>query len=173
VAERGIGFVDAPISGGPPAARARSLAVLAGGEPAEFKKVEPVLRSFGDNIFHLGPVGSGSLAKLCNQILTSVHQALACEVMVLGTKGGLDPARLYQALSVSSGQSRGMDRAIARFVLPRRFSAKATIELILKDLERAMQAAAGLGVEQSLAPVAAGCTGRPWPKAMVRRILRP
>lgn len=155
LAERGIGFLDAPVSGGPPAALSRSLAILAGGEAADFRKAEPVLRSFGDNIFHLGPVGSGSLAKLCNQILASVHQALACEVMVMGAKGGLDATRLYEALRVSSGQSRGMERAIGRFVLPRDFSAKATIDLILKDLECAMEAAANLGIKQTLAPVAA------------------
>src|SRR3989304_3499240 len=85
--------------GGPPAG---TLTVLVGGEPAAVARARPVLEALGAHVHHLGPAGSGHLAKLCNQIITGTAYAAVAEALVLGVKGGLDPPRLVAALSTAS-----------------------------------------------------------------------
>ncbi len=107
--DRGIDWLDAPVSGGPEGARAGTLTIMIGGEPAVLARAEPVLRAFGGTIRHMGPAGAGSVAKLVNQALTAIHAASAAEAMVLGTAAGADPARLLEVLSTSFGQSRVLE----------------------------------------------------------------
>lgn len=152
--ERGARFLDAPISGGPKGAAAASLSIMVGGEADAFAEVQPVLQAVGKKLFHLGPVGSGTTAKICNQILTGVTHALVAEAMVLGTKAGIQPRALYEVLRQSSGQSNSLDRAVPNFFLPGNFEPAFAMEGIIKDLECAIRTGKALGVRLMLPNVA-------------------
>ena len=154
VAARGGRFLDAPISGGPKGAAAASLSIMIGGADDDFTAMRPIFDVLGKKIFHLGPVGAGTTAKICNQLLTGVTHALVAEAMVLGTKAGMDPQVLYDVLRQSSGQSNSLERAVPNFILPRKFDAAYSIEGIIKDLECAIRSAKSLGVRLMLAPIA-------------------
>jgi 3-hydroxyisobutyrate dehydrogenase len=155
VSKSGVMFVDAPISGGPAGAAAGTLTVMVGADESAFRTVRPLFRTYGRNIFHLGGVGSGVAAKLCNQILTAANHALVAEAMVLGAKLGLDPHQLFDVLRVSSGQSRALENCVPRAILPRDFSPVYTIDGILKDLACALSAASERGVPLQLPALAA------------------
>ena len=154
LAEKGVALVDAPISGGPKGAAEGTLSIMAGGDAAAFEKVRPLFATLGKKIFHMGPVGCGVSAKICNQILTGTTHALVAEAMVLGTKLGLDPRRLFEVLKVSSGQSNSLERAVPNYILPRNFEAAYSVEGIIKDLESAIQAAKASGVRLLLPTIA-------------------
>src|SRR5262249_17971041 len=89
-----VAFLDAPISGGPRGAETGTLSVMVGGDADALGKMRPVLEVFGKAIFHMGPIGAGCSAKICNQLLTGTTHVLVAEAMVLGTKLGLDPRQL-------------------------------------------------------------------------------
>ncbi len=154
LAAKGVALIDAPISGGPKGAEAGTLSIMAGGEPDAFEKVRPLLEVLGKKVFHMGPVGNGVSTKICNQILTGTTHALVAEAMVLGTKLGLDPQRLFDVLRVSSGQSNSLERAVPNYILPRKFEAAYSVEGIIKDLESAIQAAKSCGVRLLLPTIA-------------------
>lgn len=111
--ERGVGVIDAPVSGGGFAAAEGKLTVLVGGEAGHYEKCRPELETFGGNVIHLGPLGSGLIAKLVNNTLHAAHYALARDAMVAGTRLGLDEQALGRALSVSSGNSFSLNTAVA------------------------------------------------------------
>ncbi|MCF8198156.1 MAG: NAD(P)-dependent oxidoreductase [Sulfuritalea sp.] len=141
LAAKDVAFLDAPVSGGPRGAEQGTLAVNVGGDAAVLAKARTVLEVFGHNIFHMGPVGAGNAAKLCNQILTGGAHVLVAEAMVLGTRLGLDPQMLFEALQASSGQCRALDRAVPEAILPRNFAASFTVDGIIKDLDCALRMA--------------------------------
>ena len=151
---RGVSFMDAPVSGGPRGAANGTLSVMVGADPETLDKARPVLEVFGKRIFHMGPVGSGSATKSCKQILTGTAHVLVAEAMVLGTKLGLDPQRLFEVLTTSSGQCRALDLAVPEAILPRNFEAVFTVDGIIKDLECAIRTAKENGVRLLLPAVA-------------------
>lgn len=112
-AASGVGVIDAPVSGGGLAASKGELTVLVGGEAAHYEKARPELETFGGNVIHLGPLGSGLIAKLVNNTLHAAHYALARDALVAGTRLGLDEQALGRALSVSSGNSFSLNTAVA------------------------------------------------------------
>lgn len=103
-AERGVGFLDAPVSGGTAAAAAASLAFMCGGDTATFDRAKPVLSAMGGNIFHAGPAGSGQVAKACNNMLLAIHMIGTCEALELGARNGLRPETLSEIMLASSGR---------------------------------------------------------------------
>ncbi|HOG17043.1 MAG: 2-(hydroxymethyl)glutarate dehydrogenase [Syntrophaceae bacterium PtaU1.Bin231] len=151
---KGIAFLDAPVSGGPGGAAGGTLSIMVGGEGPVLEKARPVLEVFGKNIFHMGPVGAGCSTKICNQILTGTAHVLVAEAMVLGTKLGLDPQKLFDVLHLSSGQCRALDNAVPQAILPRNFAAVFTVEGMIKDLECALRTARENGVRLLLPAVA-------------------
>jgi 3-hydroxyisobutyrate dehydrogenase len=151
---KGVSFIDAPISGGPQGAENGTLSVMVGADAAALEKARPVLEVFGKNIFHMGPVGSGCSTKICNQILTGTAHVLVAEAMVLGTKLGLDPQKLFEVLHLSSGQCRALDRAVPEAILPRNFDAVYTVSGMIKDLECAIRTARENGVRLLLPALA-------------------
>jgi 3-hydroxyisobutyrate dehydrogenase-like beta-hydroxyacid dehydrogenase len=149
-----VGFMDAPVSGGPAGAKAGTLSIMAGGKQADFERVKPLFATFGSKFFHMGEAGMGSATKMCNQMLTGVTHALVAEAMVLGAKMGLDASRLYEVLRVSSGQSNSLDRAVPKFILPRQFEAAFALDGIYKDLECITRSGKEFGVRLLFAAVA-------------------
>ncbi|MEP4892313.1 MAG: 3-hydroxyisobutyrate dehydrogenase [Aliiglaciecola sp.] len=102
---RGLNFVDAPVSGGVAGAVAGTLAFMVGATDAQFAQAKPILQSMGQNIFHAGPSGAGQIAKCCNNMLLSVLMAGTVEALNMGVKNGLDPVVLSQIMLQSSGNN--------------------------------------------------------------------
>jgi 3-hydroxyisobutyrate dehydrogenase-like beta-hydroxyacid dehydrogenase len=89
--ERGVHFLEAPVSGGVSGARAGTLAVMVGGDAEVLARVRPVLQAIGPSIFHVGPVGAGNTVKAINNVMACVNSLAMMEGLVLGLKAGLDP----------------------------------------------------------------------------------
>ncbi len=98
-AERGMAWVDAPVSGGPAGARAGTLAVMAGGEAATVERVRPVLLAFGGRVTHMGPVGCGMATKACNQMLNFGTGAVVAETLNFAARFGIDPSLIPEAVA--------------------------------------------------------------------------
>lgn len=112
-AERGVHVVDAPVSGGGPAAAEGRLLVMAGGESEAVERCRPVFATYADPVVHLGPLGSGQLAKLLNNVLFTANLATAAGALSLGRGLGIDPARLAEVVRHGSGTSFALERVTA------------------------------------------------------------
>ncbi|MBI4300157.1 MAG: NAD(P)-dependent oxidoreductase [Chloroflexi bacterium] len=130
---KGAVFLDAPVSGGPAGAQAGTLTVMVGGDVVAFERARSVFEAFGKNIRYVGGPGAGSVVKLANQLMVAINIAGVAEAMVLGTKGGVDPAVMFEVLSTSFGGSAMLSRAVPLF-LARNFVPGTPVSLILKDL---------------------------------------
>lgn len=119
--QKGVAYLDAPVSGGPEGVENGTLTIMVGGEKQAFEDVHSVLKVLGANIKHLGESGAGSIAKLINQYLVAVHSLAASEAMVAGAAYGLDPLQLLNLLKVSYGDSKILRRHMEGFVLDRQF----------------------------------------------------
>lgn len=108
-AELGIGFMDAPVSGGVAAAAAGTLAFMCGGNAEAFDKARLVLQDMGKNIFHAGPAGAGQVAKGCNNMLLAIHMIGSCEALEMGARNGLDPKVLSEIMLASSGRNWSLE----------------------------------------------------------------
>jgi 3-hydroxyisobutyrate dehydrogenase len=102
-AERGLDFMDAPVSGGVGGAKAGTLTFICGSGESTFGRARPILEGMGKNIFHAGEHGAGQVAKICNNMLLAVLMAGTSEALALGVKNGLDPAVLSEIMKQSSG----------------------------------------------------------------------
>jgi 3-hydroxyisobutyrate dehydrogenase len=109
LADTGADVIDAPVSGGGPAAAAHQLLVMVGGEPSTFERAQPVLAAFGDPIVHLGPLGAGQKTKLVNNLLLTGTLSLAHQAVELGATLGVDPDGLVTSLQHGSSRSFALD----------------------------------------------------------------
>ena len=105
----GISFIDAPVSGGTAGAKAGTLSFIVGGENEAFALAQPILKAMGANIFHAGEVGSGQVAKMCNNMLLSVLMAGTAEVLRMGIENGLDADVLSDIMVKSSGRNWALE----------------------------------------------------------------
>lgn len=105
LAEQGIAFIDAPVSGGVGGAKAGTLTFIVGGSEQNFNRAEPVLSVMGKNLFHAGDVGAGQVAKICNNMLLSILMVGTSEALQLGIDNGLDPKVLSDIMLKSSGRN--------------------------------------------------------------------
>ncbi|CAN7373503.1 NAD(P)-dependent oxidoreductase [Phenylobacterium sp. LjRoot225] len=119
-AERGLALIDAPVSGGEPAAKAGTLTVMVGGEAEAVAAARPVFATFGQLIVHLGGVGAGQHAKLVNNALMAANMALANHALTAGAALGIDRAALIELLKASSGRSYSLE-VCARLPTPQAF----------------------------------------------------
>jgi 3-hydroxyisobutyrate dehydrogenase len=131
---RGADYVDAPVSGGDVGAKNATLAIMAGGNAAALEKARPLLEKLGKSITHCGPVGSGQLAKLCNQILVGVTCLAVSEAVALARRGGLDPTTMIKAVENGAAASWQLSnlgpKIVADDVAP-----GFMVDLIVKDLK--------------------------------------
>src|SRR5215469_14947270 len=109
-AEKGAFVVDAPVSGGQPAASVGRLLVMMGGEEEHVERARPVFATYGDPVVHLGPLGAGQITKLLNNTLFTAHLAVGASLLKLGRDLDVDPARLAQVLGHGSAQSFALAR---------------------------------------------------------------
>jgi len=142
---RGADSLGAPVSGGPADAGSGRLVFLIGGEADVIDRCRPVLDALGSEIHHLGPLGSGHIVKLVNNVMSMSNVVAAAEAMVLGVRAGMDPQRLFDVLSTSGGRSHHF---LKRFpnVLAGDFTPYFSIALSRKDLSLALHMAESLGV---------------------------
>ena len=143
--ERGVEYLDAPISGGVAGARDAKLTIMVGGSPEAFARVRPLLDVMGSNVHLVGPVGAGAVVKLINQMMNALNMFGAAEGLVLGTKAGIDPAVLHEILRTSSGSSSSLDR-LATAAFKRDFAPGFTLDLMHKDVALAVDLARAQGV---------------------------
>ncbi|MER7687196.1 NAD(P)-dependent oxidoreductase [Streptomyces sp. NPDC097610] len=109
-AERGIAVVDAPVSGGGPAAEQGRLLVMLGGDTKVVERCRPVFATYGEPVVHLGPVGAGQRAKLVNNLLLAANMGVAESAFTLARELGVDPAQLSVVLTHGTGRSFGVGR---------------------------------------------------------------
>jgi len=143
--ERGIEMLDVPVSGGIPAAKAASLTMFVGGETAVFERVRPLLERVGKSIFHMGPLGTGQVTKLANQIAQLACLQGTAEALLFAREQGADPAKVREALLTGYGASRMLD-VLGKKMVERDFKAGIVAALHHKDIGVAL----ALGQEAGL-----------------------
>lgn len=149
-AERGIDWIDAPVSGGPSFAQKKQLTVMAGGAPEAFRRVEPILASYARNVTLMGPVGAGQMAKVINQAISGVSYVLMAEVLRLAEASGIDAALIPHCLQGGHADSTMLHFAYPR-MLERRFEPPLSrTKQMLKDLHAVEEEAARLALELPL-----------------------
>ena len=145
LAEKGVGYLDAPISGGTSGAEAGTLTIMVGGAPEHFERVRPMLEAMGQNIHLVGPTGAGATIKLVNQMMNLINACGAIEGLILATKAGIDPELAHEILRTSSGASRSLD-AVAQTAFSRNFEPGFQADLMYKDVSLAVALGRALGV---------------------------
>jgi 3-hydroxyisobutyrate dehydrogenase len=146
--ERGVAFLDAPVSGRPP-----NMTVMVGGEADAFARCRPLFEAIAKNIFHVGPNGAGCVAKLVTQYLGYTNFIAALEGMLVAKKAGIDLGVLAEIVPVSAGQSRTFDN-IPRSVLTGAFTAGGTLDIVAKDIDLACALAREVGAPVQLGVLA-------------------
>jgi 3-hydroxyisobutyrate dehydrogenase len=134
LAERGVGFVDAPVSGGTNGAEAGTLAVMVGGDAAAFVRARPVLERFGRRIEHVGPVGAGHALKSVNNALLAVNILAAGEGLAALVKAGVSPATALAVINASRGRSFVTEALIPERVLTGAWPVTFRLALLAKDV---------------------------------------
>jgi 2-hydroxy-3-oxopropionate reductase len=138
--QKGVEFLDAPVSGGEPKAIDGTLAIMVGGNKEAFDKVAPVLQLMGSSVTLTGPVGSGNVTKLANQIMVACNIAAMGEALVLAKQCGVDPEVVFNAVKGGLAGSTVLN-AKAPMVIARNFKPGFRIRLHQKDLRNALLAA--------------------------------
>ncbi len=144
-AQKGVEFIDAPVSGGEPKAIDGTLAIMAGGKPEVFERVRPILETMGSSVTLTGAVGAGNVTKLANQIMVACNIAAMGEALVLATRAGLDPEVVFNAVKGGLAGSTVLN-AKAPMVIARNFKPGFRIQLHEKDLRNALLAAESMKV---------------------------
>ena len=153
LAERGLEFLDAPVSGGPTGAEAGTLAIMVGGPVAAFERVRPLFEAMGGRVEHVGGHGAGQTVKLCNNLIAACTMAALAEASAILVAEGVEPSQAYDVFTSSTSDSSVMRR---RFPLPgvrpehpasNGYAPMFRLDLLHKDLRLALELAAADGVE--------------------------
>ena len=145
--DKGLAMVDAPVSGGVTGAEAATLTFMVGGSDDAFERARPVLEKMGKTIVHAGGPGNGQAAKICNNMILGASMIVVCEAFLLAEKLGLDPQKLFDISSKSSGQCWSMTSycpvpgPVPASPANRDYKAGFTAAMMLKDLKLAQTAA--------------------------------
>ncbi|WOT04157.1 3-hydroxyisobutyrate dehydrogenase [Shewanella youngdeokensis] len=146
-ADKGLTFIDAPVSGGTAGAAAGTLTFICGGSDRGFELAQRPLTAMGSNIFHAGGAGAGQVAKICNNMLLSVLMVATSESLQMGVDHGLDPKVLSDIMKVSSGGNWTLDKynpcpdVMAAVPSSNNYQGGFMVDLMVKDLGLAQQAA--------------------------------
>ncbi|OOG39422.1 L-threonate dehydrogenase [Polaromonas sp. A23] len=134
LADLGLLYIDAPISGGAAKAASGEMTMMTSGAPAAYAKAEPALQAMAAKVYRLGETaGAGSKVKIINQLLAGVHIAAAAEAMALGLREGVDPAALYEVITHSAGNSWMFENRMAH-VLAADYTPLSAVDIFVKDL---------------------------------------
>jgi 3-hydroxyisobutyrate dehydrogenase len=158
--ERGVRFIDAPVSGGVSGAERGTLAIMVGGDPVDLEEARPALAAMGANIVHVGPVGAGEVAKLCNNLIAGVATVAVSEAFRIAEGFGVDPQVLTRVIASSSGRTWIMEHGhpvpgiVPEAASSRDYVPGFTVDLMCKDLGLAVDAARALRVPVAVASAA-------------------
>jgi 2-hydroxy-3-oxopropionate reductase len=141
----GVEMLDAPVSGGEPKAIEGTIAVMVGGKEDIFTICYDIMMAMAGSVVHVGDLGAGNTTKLANQMIVALNIAAVSEAMVLATKAGVDPEKVYKAIRGGLAGSTVMDAKVP-LMLDRKFDPGFRIELHIKDLMNVMDAASSLDV---------------------------
>lgn len=146
-ADRRVGFLDAPVSGGSFGAEQATLTIMAGGDPALVERCRPAFEAMGDpaHIFHTGPVGSGEVVKLVNNMLVGAISSATIEALIVGVAAGVSLKTLVDVVSVSSGASAQLSGQLVKRALVGELEPGFATDLLVKDLRLAADLAAQAG----------------------------
>jgi len=161
LAEKGIRFIDAPVSGGVGGATAGTLTFMCGGSDEAFARAKPILENMGKRIVHCGGPGAGQAAKICNNMILGATMIVTCEAFALAEKLGLSAQALFDVASTASGQSWSLTTycpvpgPVPTSPANRDYKPGFAAALMLKDLRLAQEAASGAGASTPLGAEAA------------------
>jgi 3-hydroxyisobutyrate dehydrogenase-like beta-hydroxyacid dehydrogenase len=150
--KRGLALLDAPVTGGVPRARNATLTVFVGGDKAYFESFQPLLSKIGSNVFHMGPVGCGNVTKLVNNMMAFINLMGASEGLAIGTKAGVDPQALLDAIQTGSGNSMILEFGMQSFVKGEAALGFATA-LAAKDIGLAVELGKEVDVPAEVGPL--------------------
>jgi len=139
----GCGWIDAPVSGGPPACAAGNLTIMAGGDAAEVDRVRPLMADIAGQFTLIGPSGAGLTAKMINQLIVGCTHAVMAEAAVLAEAAGIDAARIPDCLAGGYADSSMLQKLYPR-IIARDFAPQGYARQLLKDLEMLNEFAGGL-----------------------------
>jgi len=158
--ERGLRFLDAPVSGAVPRAVEGTLTIMVGGEARDLEEARPALSALGSTIIHVGPAGAGEVAKLCNNLIAGVAMVAVSEAFRIAEGFGVDPKVLTQVIAKSSGHTWVMEHGhpvpgiVEKAASNRDYAPGFMTDLMAKDLGLAVNAARELRVPVVVAPAA-------------------
>jgi 3-hydroxyisobutyrate dehydrogenase len=149
LAERGVSFMDAPVTGSSPKAEDGTLTIMAGGEERDFERARPLFEAMGELIVHVGPVGHGQLVKVINNAVAAANTAVVAEALLVGARAGADLDALVKVIGAGSGASAMLDLKQG----PMRshdYTTLFKLEHMLKDLRLCLEAAETAGVRTEM-----------------------
>ena len=149
LAERGVSFMDAPVTGSSPKAEDGTLTIMTGGEARDFERARPLFEAMGELIVHVGPVGHGQLVKVINNAVAAANTAVAAEALLAGARAGADLDALVRVIQAGSGASAMLDLKHA----PMRahdYTTLFKLEHMLKDLRLCLEEARAAGVQTEM-----------------------
>jgi 3-hydroxyisobutyrate dehydrogenase len=151
LAARGVRLVDAPVSGAVPRAVDGTLTIMVGGDAPTVESVRPLLGAMGRNVIHVGPLGAGEVAKICNNLIAGVSMIAVAEAFTIGMRAGVDPKILHDVIGKSSGSCWGIEHncpvpgLVPKAASNNGFAAGFMTDLMAKDLSLARAAARDVG----------------------------
>ena len=154
IARGGATLVDAPVSGGVAGAVSGALTIMAGGAPADVRRVRPLLDVLGARVVHCGDVGAGHAVKALNNLLSATHLLATSEAMTAAAEFGLDVPTVLAAINTSSGRSGSTENKWPNFIVPRTFDSGFSLRLMLKDMRIALGLAEAAGTPAALSAAA-------------------
>jgi 3-hydroxyisobutyrate dehydrogenase-like beta-hydroxyacid dehydrogenase len=146
LAVKGIGWVDAPVSGGPEGAATGTLAVMAGGTVEDFNRIKPILEILGGNVVHVGGPGQGHTVKVINQVIVGLTIEAVAEALTLAEKSGVDPGLVQQALKDGFADSKILQLHGTRMI-KRKYAPGGKVTAQLKDLKLGQKLAASAAIK--------------------------
>ena len=154
LAPLGVRVLDAPVSGGTPAAAEGKLTIMVGGDADLLEQHRPLLETMGTKIVHVGALGQGKVVKMVNQMMAAVHLLAIGEAFALGARCGADATTMYNVIRDSSGYSRMMDLRLPGFLLAGSSRPGFKLDLMKKDLNLALESARSTGIPVLLTSLA-------------------
>ncbi|MFL1454110.1 NAD(P)-dependent oxidoreductase [Marinobacter sp. GN3S48] len=144
LAELGIAFMDAPVSGGVKKADSAELAIMVGGDELIYEDISPLLAMIGKKLFHVGPLGAGHAIKALNNYVSAAGLVAASDAVQIARHFGIEPAKVVDVLNASSGRNNSTEVKFQQFILSQAFNSGFSLDLMAKDLGIALSMAEGM-----------------------------
>ena len=138
MAQLGISFIDAPVSGGVRRAKDGSLSIMIGGLAPAVESVQPIFKAMGETLVHVGAAGAGHAVKALNNYVSASGLLAVCEALIAAEKFGIDPHLVNQVFNASTGKNNTTDVKVENFMLSGTFNSGFSLALMRKDLQTAL-----------------------------------